>query len=52
MNDYIILTNWDHDALARQVREKLRQGYIPVGGVSIASPNPGQYVYAQALVKA
>lgn len=50
-NNYIILTNWEHDALARQVNEKLRQGYTLVGGVSVTSPGPGQYVYAQALMK-
>ena len=52
MNDYIILTHWDHNQLTSEVRSKLRNGYVPVGGVSVASPNPGQYIYAQAMMKA
>ena len=60
--DYKILKNIDPDALANEVVRSFREGWEPIGGVSITTARVNsnadndkdgevQLVYAQALVK-
>jgi Domain of unknown function (DUF1737) len=54
---YTILTDHTSDGLVTQVTGLLSQGWQPLGGVSVCSPDDARYargvvVYAQALVHA
>lgn len=55
--DYFVVTDFEKSSLERVVKEMIKQGYFPLGGVSIAySPNyfnepMGVIVYAQSMVK-
>jgi hypothetical protein len=52
---YIILTENTAPMLARAVQGKIKDGYEPVGGVSVTvtvSVNIGSTIFAQAMVLA
>jgi hypothetical protein len=49
--DYIILQDPNSDNLAYEVREKIKEGYVPQGGVSIAMVPGGGKLFVQAMVK-
>lgn len=49
IEDYVILVNSGRLELRNEVLEKIKEGYIPCGGVSIAA-DYGK-TYAQAMIK-
>ena len=48
---YIVIKGLSTEDLMDMVNEALKAGYICLGGVSVVSPNSGQYVYCQAMVR-
>lgn len=55
MKEYELIISKDRYGLAREVNEKLMQGFVLVGGVSITIQNGQQtypdYTFAQAIAK-
>ncbi len=50
--DYIIVRSWLPDALERSVDLRLKEGWIPLGGVSVTSnQSSGVGDYVQAMAK-
>lgn len=49
IGDYIILTSHDTEPLRTKVLEKIKEGYVPFGGVALAE-DYGK-TYAQAMIK-
>lgn len=55
--DYFVITDFEKSNLERQVKEMIKDGYIPFGGIAITySPNyhnspMGVIVFSQAMVK-
>jgi hypothetical protein len=49
--DYIILQDSNSDNLAFEVREKIQEGYVPQGGVSVGVAPGGWKLFVQAMVK-
>ena len=48
---YIVVRALNTEELMDMVNEAIKAGYMVVGGLSVVSPNSGQYVYCQAMVK-
>ena len=57
ISDYFVVTDFEKSSLERVVKEMIKEGYSPLGGVSIAySPNyfnspMGVIVYSQSMIK-
>lgn len=55
MKDYEIIVSEDKYTLAKEVNEKLKEGFVLVGGVSITLQNGNdtypEYAFAQAIAK-
>ena len=49
--DYIILQDTRSATLAYEVTDKMKEGYVPVGGVSVGVAPGGWTLFAQAMVK-
>lgn len=52
--DYVVVSAKSPDALETGVREKLTQGWQPMGGVAVALSESNSFlyvVYAQAMIK-
>lgn len=49
--DYIILQDSQSKSLAYEVLEKMKEGYKPVGGVSVSVAPGGWTLFAQAMIK-
>lgn len=48
---YTIVTGTDHDIVAVQVSNWIKEGFLPFGNVSVtATETPGRFVYTQSLV--
>jgi len=57
ITDYFVVTDFEKSNLERVVKEMIKEGYIPLGGIAITySPNyfnspMGVIVYSQSMVK-
>lgn len=57
ISDYFVVTDFEKSNLERIIKEMIKDGYIPFGGIAITySPNyfnspMGVIVYSQAMVK-
>lgn len=51
VTDYRILENADHDELAKEVRDLIREGWRPQGGVACVSIWKEQGIWYQAMVR-
>lgn len=54
IDDYVVVTAHASDDLETSVRERMAQGWQPMGGVSVALSETDDYryvVYAQAMIK-
>ena len=49
--DYIILQDTRSETLAYEVADKMTEGYVPQGGVSVSVAPGGWTLFAQAMVK-
>jgi hypothetical protein len=48
---YLILSSYDADSLAKEVNTYLNRGFEPLGGVAIAACSHATYLtYAQAMI--
>ena len=48
---YIILQDTRSETLAYEVADKMKEGYVPQGGVSVSVAPGGWTLFAQAMVK-
>ena len=57
ISDYFLATDYEKSGLERMVKDMIKDGYIPFGGIAIAfCPNynnqpMGVILYSQAMVK-
>jgi hypothetical protein len=51
IKDYIILKSYSSLDLRKDVLDKIKEGYIPCGGVSLSVDNNWNHNLAQAMIK-
>jgi len=49
--DYIIISLMNYVKVMHSVRSYIKDGWEPLGGISVSYINSGEYMYAQAMIK-
>jgi hypothetical protein len=51
--EYTVVVEHNLDELIKKVRDLIKQGWVPLGGIAVSTVAPvlGNYIFCQALIK-